>query len=286
MDKTLILRMDGKDLFTYDLEQCDTYKYYNCQYYNIFLRLIRKMNINMLSKFFFGEWKNKITNYSTVIVFDNGYASIVTNYIKKKNPKCKIILWYWNKITQYNEKYMSDYNIDEIWSYDMDDCEKYQIRNNSQFYNMNISLNSNQIEYDVCFLGADKGRREKIEQCVELFKENGISFKIIIIDKKEIPYEKYLEYVSKSRCILEIVNDGVNGLTLRSLESICFNKKLITNNKSVRKYDFYNKDNIFILGEDDNQNINSFIEHQYSKIEEKVVQYYDFKNWLNRFFMR
>ena len=49
----------------------------------------------------------------------------------------------------------------------------------------------------------------------------------------------------------EIVQPGQGGLTIRTLEALFYNKKLITNNESITEYDFYNADNIFIYKEQD-----------------------------------
>ena len=60
-------------------------------------------------------------------------------------------------------------------------------------------------------------------------------------------------------------------------------KKLITNNKDIINYDFYNSNNIFVLGEDNLDNIKEFIEKEYVEIDEKIINYYDFYEWLKRF---
>ena len=60
-------------------------------------------------------------------------------------------------------------------------------------------------------------------------------------------------------------------------------RKLITNNTDIKNYDFYNHDNIFILGEDNINEIKEFINKPYKKIDQDIIDYYDFDQWLNRF---
>ena len=55
---------------------------------------------------------------------------------------------------------------------------------------------------------------------------------------------------------------GQSGVTLRSIEAILFNKKLITTNKSIKKYDFYNPNQIFIL---ENENYSDIIKFLHTK---------------------
>ena len=58
---------------------------------------------------------------------------------------------------------MKDKNIDEIWSYDRNDCKKYNLKFNTQFYNNKLKCPNLKKVQDVIFLGKDKGRRKIIE---------------------------------------------------------------------------------------------------------------------------
>jgi hypothetical protein len=44
----------------------------------------------------------------------------------------------------------------------------------------------------------------------------------------------------KTNCILEVVQNNQAAVTLRTLEAIYYGKKLLTNNKNIKKYSFYN----------------------------------------------
>ena len=69
----------------------------------------------------------------------------------------------------------------------------------------------------------------------------------------------------------------------RALEAMLCHRKLITNNKSIVKEDFYNPQNIFIIGVDDNQNVKDFIDSDFVVGDESILKKYDFNNWLNSF---
>lgn len=64
------------------------------------------------------------------------------------------------------------------------------------------------------------------------------------------------------------------------MESIFFEKKLITTNEDIANYDFYRKENVFIIGKDDYKDLPKFLNTPYKKI----VDYYDYHNWIKRFF--
>ena len=65
------------------------------------------------------------------------------------------------------------------------------------------------------------------------------------------------------------------------LESLFFEKKLITNNLGVYKDDYYNSNNIFVWGSDDINRIADFIDSPY--IADKDLTQLMFQNWVKSF---
>ena len=96
-------------------------------------------------------------------------------------------------------------------------------------------------------------------------------------------YEKYLEMVMKSKAILDLVTENNEGLTLRPLEAMIANKKLITNFKGIKNLDLYNANNVFIIDEDNMNDMGIFLKTQIDPISELVKKSYCEKEWLLRF---
>ena len=71
-----------------------------------------------------------------------------------------------------------------------------------------------------------------------------------------------------------------NGLSFRIFEAIKYEKKLITNNKTVKQYDFYHPNNIFVFEEDNFQGLENFLKVAYTPLSEEIKQKYSFTNWL------
>lgn len=172
------------------------------------------------------------------------------------------------------------------FSFDKTDCEKYGFIYYNQYTNLDFNLlpKSEKIKYDFYFLGLGKGRVEFIKEieCKYLEKNNNFKFKIIFksrpstllekiyarvfkVDKYNLlSYKENLNLVASSKVILDIVKDNQTGITLRTLEALVYKKKLITNNKNIVNYEFYDPQNILLL-EDASQPINEdFI---YSKVK-------------------
>ncbi len=257
----------------------------NCNFQGIIFRAIRKSKTSLITSFF-DNWKKEVLEeVNNIIIFDSAYNLHAIKLMKRKCKSCKIVLYYWNAINEYSKKFLEDKNIDEVWTFDPNDSEKYKINYNPQFYTNNINVDSNTIMYDVLFLGRNKSRKELILKLADKLKEKDINFKNIIIENEKdfIPYEEYLQLLAKTKIILDIVEERQSGLTLRCMESLFFSKKLITNNRDIENYDFYNPNNIFILGKDNIDNIKQFIDTPYEPVDEEIVKYYDFEQWLKRF---
>jgi hypothetical protein len=54
-------------------------------------------------------------------------------------------------------------------------------------------------------------------------------------------YDEELQMAYNTDCIVEVLKEGQSGISLRTCEAIAFNKKLITNNKSLLSMPFYDE---------------------------------------------
>ena len=82
--------------------------------------------------------------------------------------------------------------------------------------------------------------------------------------------------------MLDFLDNVHNGLSFRVFESLRFSKKLITNNQSIRDYDFYSPNNILIWEKSiDKHKILEFLEKNYEKLDRNIVEKYSFSSWIN-----
>lgn len=237
-------------------------------------------------------WKNMISKFDTIIIFDTKNAPYYVKYINKNFPQKRVIIWYCNPVIKtINPNKFSKY-ICELWSFDQHDCKKYGLKYNTQFYQKNFDIDHNsEYDCDFIFVGQDKGRLNTLKKLQDKFHSLGFVLKLYVINSKldsecfmpYLHYEDIIKLYSKCKGIVDIQQYGQSGLSLRPLEALFYEKKLITNNKLIMKYDFYKRSNIFILGMDNIETLNDFIQIPYSHIDMDVVHYYDIINWLDRF---
>lgn len=295
------LKQLSKDVKNTNTKIYYTYKKYN---FNICTRIFRKILRELFGwneERLYGEWKKeKNKTIENIIIFDSALTPKLLEYLKENYNNSKLIFWYRNPIVSLEqlEKVKRYSNI--VLTFDKEEAEKYNLNYIEQFYynpnNLNLKDEFKIIKNDVYFIGADKNRINKLEEVSEYLKEKGIKQKIQILKDKKKKYKKYekieliekslsyskiLENIFLSKCILEICQKGQKGLTFRTMEALFFNKKLISNNENLKKYEFYNKNNIFILNEE-KRTIEEFFNEPFVEIDEKIKEKYLFENWLEK----
>ncbi len=160
-----------------------------------------------------------------------------------------------------HEKYcMNAMIFDYIFTIDPSDAEKYHFIYEDSHYSV-ISNSSPKLEYDLYFIGQNKNRLNILIDLYSRIEKNNITskYRITGVKKNEqqysnrilfnqrIPYPEVVEEAKKSNCILEVLCDLQTGATLRYYEAICYNKKLLTNNKNVVNLPFYNSEYIHVF---------------------------------------
>lgn len=241
--------------------------------------------------FYTKEFKHCGLTEKEIIIFDSSLTIGAANYIKKKYPETRVIYWFWNHITNPDVLLRLDRDI-EKWTYDEEDAKKYKLYHNTQFYFRDFVTvpTRNNILSDCLFVGSDKKRRDELLKLeTNLNKRHLKSLFLIISDNKHtrgnklIPYDEIIGLIKSTKCIVDIIPTSQTGMSLRPLEALFFKRKLITNFSKIKTYSFYTPSNIFILGEDDPEKLNSFINSSYTEIPDEIVEEFDFHKWLNRF---
>ena len=236
----------------------------------------------------YGSWKKNISEYDTVIIHADVRTRTVPRYIHKIKPSMRIIYWYWNPVNEASRPHLTrDENI-ECWSFDEKDCEIYNMKKNIQYYYEQTMQKSNNIEYDVYFVGHDKGRGERIAEIKKVLEEKGISGRFDLVKglNQEILYGEVQERIRRANAILEVNQEGQVGCTLRALEALFYRKKLITTNANIIYEDFYNENNIFVYGVDDISRLRTFIRSPYDKSSDKFRSLHTIDAWFSNFFER
>lgn len=309
-DILVIAEQNNYTLLTVDKKMCDIdYSHINK---SLLARFIAKILWFFYSSLLYHMWPfhlRPIEKYKDIVLFECVYPIEIVKYIRKRNPNCRLYYWCWNTIDKIPDgkgyslskeikklTVLQDYYNVKVASFDIYDCIKYGMTYNNQLGVKLPTPNCENIQYDVFFCGIDKNRINLLRRLGNEFDKKNIKMKCCLLPsnntkysetdyakyiiKKEMNYADVISMEIKSKCILDIVQPGQRGITWRPLEALFYRKKLITNYKNVKNYDFYRKENIFILGEDNMSIIKSFINSEYVEIPSHIVNKYQWAGWM------
>lgn len=218
--------------------------------------------------------------------------------VKEKNPKIKFILFLWDKFDREKIKELKNM-YDVIYTFEKNDATENNIKWRSSFY---VDEKKDLVkDIDLYFLGENRDRKryEYINRLYNFCMENGLSKNIKlfsskklknvnpdIITYKKIPYEENLKNIQKTKVTFEKNIENQYGLSLRSLECLGYETKLITTNKDIKTYDFYNPENIYVI-----ENVNdidkipiSFFKEKYKKVDKEILKKYSFEGFIEEIF--
>lgn len=212
---------------------------------------------------------NKINRYKKILVIDTALRRLNLQFLEElrvKNPGLKIDCMLLNSVSSiaFNEysiktKFQS-FPWDTVLTFDPCDAQdngwKYIGMN---YYSKKPLPVSGLHESDLFFAGSIVGKRgERIIELLKYLNTNNVvcDFMCPKTDRKQrkkdfpegmnllcrrISYSETLRRMEKSNCILEILQPGQGGGTLRYFEAVCYNKKLLTTNRMITEYPFYDE---------------------------------------------
>lgn len=285
MKKNYCFLVVDKDIYFYKYEKNIFCPIKKGLFNRIVFLILKKLNLPF-PKFILCE---NIFNYDRIIVTDSATNISLIKTLKKYYKNTDIFLYYMNVITENNKYLMELFQNNNIYTFDENDSWAHEIKYRHTPYSSNLPFKEGNRKYDTVFLGRAKNRIDEINRIIRAFDERKIKLKMLVLGAKNleysidtyISYEEYLEYISNSITILEIIEAGQSGCTLRFMESLFFKKKLITNNKDIVNDLYYNNQNVFILGVDSLDNLVNFINSPYA--DEFSIQDLDFQNWISNF---
>jgi hypothetical protein len=225
-------------------------------------------------------------------------------------PNAKICLNLWDSVGNIpgiTEKFKY---FDTLHSFDLDDCEKYSnLKFRPLFFSdkfRKAEKQDKEYKYDISFIGTiHSDRYAVIKKIQKIISEDGLSgywflylqskfiYWFYRATKKEfrgIRQEKFsfnkmsstdiAKVVDESRIILDIQHPRQTGLTMRTIEMIGMNKKLITTNESIKKYDFYDPQNINVVGRKNIELDLKFLNSAYKPLNKDIYEKYSLKSWI------
>lgn len=256
----------------------------------------------VLSKF------NEKSNYDKVIVIKGeGVGCKLLIKLKELFPGVKLLFYNWDSFKN-NSLSPEEFELyDKVKSFDSDDCKNNNIEHLALFYSNEYKL-VKAADADFLFYFAGTLHSNRYRDVINVVSSVGDSSKSYIyfycqsrfifylkklfgmlpreLSISEVGFEKKTKselrsLLLRSSCVIDFSHDHQVGLTMRTIEALGMKKKIVTNNLSVADYDFYNENNIYILG-GDNCSLADFLLLPYVDVSDEIYKRYDIDNWINR----
>ena len=210
-----------------------------------------------------------VHDYDDIIITDSSIANLEHNDFKiiESFSKKPIKLLLLNSINagspvMYSVRNKLEwFNKSDIYTYDRVEAEKYGYRwYGLNYYSKQQFDESIVPEYDCYFVGGMKGNRDRlIIDSYKYLKKNSVNARYECMPTKGTnrnlleecgivwlnngrwqPYKEILRNVERTRCIIEILQEGQESQSIRYFESVCYNRKLLTNNPHIVDLPYYN----------------------------------------------
>lgn len=199
---------------------------------------------------------------------------------------------------------------DKIYSFEDKDVEKYGFEKITNYnYLSEQPIPAEEIENDLFYITSyDKRRIKLLRKLVSRLSTMKIKSKIVVVGKqiwkeklrnfilrptgssliefrkKPINNETILEEYKKSKVIIDLMREGQAGLSFRIFEAMALGKKIITDNQSIKTYDFYRPENFLIVNDDLSNIENQFFTLSYQTISTSLYQKYSLNHWVDHIF--
>jgi hypothetical protein len=255
--------------------------------------------------------KHAVDDYNTVFIIKCEYLSeFALEEIRRKNPNANFILYLWDSLKRFPIIQSKFQHFDKIYSFDRQDCLNYEhLQFNPLFFRDEYRSQNNSdkgTKFGVYHLGwYHSDRLALVTKISKALDQNNISYKMILFtgyisyviqqilggelkgNKKFLTFKKVsatsnYDNIMSSLATLDIAHADQSGLTMRTIELLGAQKKLITTNVDIVNYDFYNPNNIIIIDRENPFIDNNFLKSDFEPVPEEITLKYSISEWLKR----
>lgn len=254
--------------------------------------------------------KKSDENYDLVfIIKGESFSKNAIQILKNKNKNAKFILYLWDSIRRIEGiEHKLDF-FDKVFSFDrLDSINNNKLVFNPLFFrkeysSQNTNSTKNNHVYHLGWYHSD--RLILIQKIANYCQENNLNYQFILFTGyfsyliqsvfggplknnrkflifKPVSAKENFSNILNSKVTLDITHPFQSGLTMRTIELIGAERKLVTTNEDILNYDFYNPNNILIINRDNPVLEKSFFETEYTAIPSEIRSNYAIENWLSR----
>ncbi len=195
-----------------------------------------------------------------VVFFNSGFCRELDTQILKRlkvaNEKIKLVLYIVDPMVGFSEPehFRAIEMMDLVYCINKADCEKYGFRYYPLVYSVvdRDKPDAADSGSDLYYLGSGKDRSSFLQEIYSKCQKEDIKADFHVLGdaskkmdgihfhNERVPYEKNVDWILQSNCLLEVMHKDFDNPTQRYTEAVAYNKKLLTNNEKTKEFAFYN----------------------------------------------
>lgn len=208
------------------------------------------------------------TQTKFIVFYDWGVLARDINfihYIKLIRPDIKLIYLFSNIVEVSGARKYNTLNqlwdfFDQVYAFEKGDAKKYGFDYTPLIYDRVVEYREVENDIDVFYVGNAKDRINTLHaiyaKCMEaglhcVFYINGVSKENQLYSNiyynKPLSYKNVLQYIARSRCMVDAIQGGSTAMTIKVCEAVIYNKKLITTNKNILEEAYYSIDRFLLF---------------------------------------
>lgn len=275
------------------------YKHFGEKVLNFFMKTF--MNKNLKKREIHKKQKQIINSHKQYdmlfVIRPDMLDKEITKLAIKKSKKS--VTYYWDSFEKIKGQKETIKYYNQAYTFDSNDAEKYNLKEFNNFY-YRTEKKSNP-EFAVHYIGTLDDRYNDLKYILNYLKSKDLKVgaNLFTINEKLkfekeneeikfldeiIPFNKVYKLTENTEIILDLKHKNQIGLSFRVFDAIGMKKKLITTNENIKKFDFYNANNIFIWNNDTTYIPDSFFQTPYEELSISIYEKYSLKNWIKTIF--
>lgn len=267
---------------------------------NSLSKIILDKNIkNIKKQHFVLDKLEKIGHQDIILTIRPDLLDRKTHEIIKTKTN-RYIAYLYDSTKRFPVSHLSKGIFDEIFSFDRDESNYYNFRRISNYiYLPKKEIDPNITYKNAVFMVISKDSRLKMLDAISRKLDGlNIDYKFIVKSNKDlgnvnpkiewtkndIGSKEMQTMIEESKIMMDISRAASTGLSFRVFESLAYQKKLITTNEAVKRYAFFDPNNILVIDPENIEIPKEFFETPYNPIDQDVYNKYTIENWVKTVF--
>ncbi len=228
--------------------------------------------------------------------------------LKQQQLAARFVYYTWDSLANVKNAIQVLNLFHTAYSFDKRDCAQYQcLQHLPLFYSIEVANPQHKFDHDVVFIASFHSDRLTVWGKIRrgLASENMTVFSYIYFQSVYIFYlgklffknfraasPKEIQWtpmknseaqkrMQGGRILIDIHNEKQTGLTMRMIESLGLQKKIITTNEAVRDYDFYHPHNVLVVNRKNPVITSEFLHQDFQPINANIRQKYGLPHWVS-----